>query len=479
MSSPGISRHSVVLRTSAWFGDVDRIIEFPETHHVEVLQPVDGQSLSIEKIEEAIRKPLGPSLDSMVQGKRQITIVVDDLGRPTPAHLIVPSVLNLLLSAGIRQEGIRFLIATGSHRTLTRDEQTKKLGEGIVDQYEVFCHDAFQSEMVRLEPFHAGFPCVVNKVAVESDVLVGISVVIPHSCHGFGGGAKLFLPGIAGIESIAFLHGFTKKRGRGKTLPNGSWDMRMASESFAGRLPPIFSINTLVNSKRELCGMYAGDYRRAYAEAMRHASNIYQTSIDAEKTYDIVIVNSYPLDSDPVQSDKSQWVKKTFPKSLLIYVNSTHDALDYHGWKWLRKGSRTRKYFVGLFRSIGGASNSFALTPLRLLRNVLLRQWFLSAQFSYRRFPDRQPEPSSTPVGEMAGPYKNRFPWMLSEHYPTVDFYRKYKDGILFRDWQTLRTALEKEFSTATVGVLTCAPLQIPHRRRNGNEEAVANGESK
>lgn len=456
--------------TSAWYKECWTGFSFPGTCSIDILSPIDAPALDIEAIKTQIENPFGPSLQVMSQEKKNIVFVVDDLGRPTPASAIISIVLSVLSSNPIERD-IKFIIATGSHRPLKKHELQKKLGADIVADFEIFSHDAFNSPIKLLGYLDDGFPCYANGHAATADLIIGIGSVIPHSCHGFGGGAKLFLPGIAGIESIALLHGFMKKRGRGKEDPSKkSRDMRTVSEAFAALMPPIFDINVVVNSKREISGVFAGDYKKSFIKAREFAKKLYTTPIAASKknTYDFIIVNEYPLDADPVQSDKSYWVRKTFPNSVFIHLNECSDGLDYHGWKEMRKQTKLSKMVVLIFRFIENFEhmpfffrNLFNLFPFNTVRKFLFKKFVIANKIDFDQFYSTFKNQSHLREYHVKPSYK-RHPWFYSKNYPSYSFYKKYKNGCLIDDWNVIYEFIQTHNPNAKIAVLTCAPMQIP-----------------
>jgi hypothetical protein len=331
-------------------------------------------------------------------------------------------------------------------------------------------HDAFNSPVVRLGYGPNGFPIVVNRKIAESDLLIGIGCIIPHSCHGYGGGAKLFCPGVAGMESIVAMHGFTSKRGRARESGSG-WDMRKASEAFASFLPPIFLINTVLSTEREICDIFAGEYRRVFEAGQRRAAEVYATVIprDIAKNIDVVLANFYPLDSDPVQSGKSPWIPKAFPNALIVQVNSTADGIDYHGWKLLRRSN----WITLILLIIGeGLSLRFmppffqklpALPPIRAWRNAMIRWMVRHAGVDYAQFVANHPaRKSSNELESHQVPSRTSRPWIFSTHYPYDQFKKKYPHGALLRTWNEVLQAIRYYYPQAKIAVVPSAPVQIP-----------------
>jgi nickel-dependent lactate racemase len=463
--------HEIELTTAAWYEEQRARFQLPDRCTVDVLAPCDHSALT----DDEIARVVGPALAERIQSfpaTARVLFVVDDLGRPTPAWQIIPVLLKRLEARGIPKANIQFLIATGSHRQLERSEMAKKLGTSIVERFQVVSHDACNSPMTHLGKLHDGFPCVVNRMATAADLLVGIGCVMPHSCHGFGGGAKLFLPGIAAFESIGHLHGLIAKRGRGNGTARYAWrDMRTVSEAFADRLPPIFLVNVVVNSRREIAGVFAGDFRKVYQQACTFAARVYSTPIKkaAIPEYHLVIANAYPLDADPVQSNKGRWIARVFKNALVIYVNACRDGIDYHGWKEWRRRAAWRRTLLWPFQKIERApivpvwfKRLWQRGPLAWLRNAVYRWLLLSFAVDYptyrRQSATTRPNPSMSRV--KTTPHHG--PWFYSPHYTAEQYRRKYKQGTFWNDWEAMRSALEQRFPDCRIAVLPCAPLQIP-----------------
>jgi hypothetical protein len=52
-------------------------------------------------------------------------------------------------------------------------------------------------------------------------------------------------------------------------------------------------------------------------------------------------------------------------------------------------------------------------------------------------------------------------PLVLSTHFPSWGFRRRYPRGRLFRDWPSLRDVLARRFPRGRALVFPCAPLQL------------------
>ena len=62
----------------------------------------------------------------------------------------------------------------------------------------------------------------ISEVVAQSEVKITLGSVIPHDAAGFGGGAKLIVPGVAGIATIAYTHRLFGARSRGAIEQDGT-----------------------------------------------------------------------------------------------------------------------------------------------------------------------------------------------------------------------------------------------------------------
>lgn len=461
----------ISLRSRAWHGDEQIELPVPDAWQVDVLPPADAPELSDSGLRRALAEPqAGPTLATLSQGKSTALIVVDDLGRPTPSHRIVPHLLNLLEGAGIRAENISFLVATGSHRQLTPDEIARKLGDDIVARYAVHCHDAFDDELSDLGRLPSGMPVVVNRRVLDADLVIGVSCILPHTMAGFSGGGKIMLPGCAGILSISELHSFEAKRERAQVEFSARRpDAREVIEGFAERAGLDFSVNTVVNSRREIAAVVAGDFRVAHAAAVQEAVKVYHTRIPQElrQQADIVIVNGYPLDADPVQVSKSQWPRTVFPNAQMILVDPACDGIAYHGWSEFQKASVGNMLCGSISEARTEGRYSALLSALlahpwcRALGHLRLRRQAERTDVSYQAYLDKRGTVHQNTLAKriMA---KRASLVICSQSFPEWKRDVQFPNSVLLPNWEAVAAAGYLPDEPRRVAVVPCAPLQIP-----------------
>ena len=136
---------------------------------VETYDP--GQSQE-DVVEAALDAPLAsPQLEELVQGKKNIVIIDSDHTRPVPSKILTPILLRRIRSANPDAQ-ITILVATGSHRPSTGEELLDKYGQELVDKEEIVMHRSHDdASMVKVGTLPNGGECLINKVAVEADLL--------------------------------------------------------------------------------------------------------------------------------------------------------------------------------------------------------------------------------------------------------------------------------------------------------------------
>jgi nickel-dependent lactate racemase len=461
----------IPLRSRAWHGDEQIELPVPDAWSIDVLQPADAPELPEQALRLALARPhAGPSLVELAKGKSTALIVVDDLGRPTPAHRIVPHLLVLLEAAGIGPGDVSFLVATGSHRQVSQQELELKLGAQVVARYPVHCHDAFHDDLRDLGRLPSGMPVIVNQRVLDADLVIGVSCVLPHTLAGFSGGGKIMLPGCSGILSIAELHSFEAKRIRGQAEPlHRRPDAREVIEAFAERVGLAFSVNTVINSRREVAAIVAGDFRLAHAEAVRRAVDVYRTEIpqDLRRSADIVIVNGYPLDADPVQVSKSQWPRQVFPRASMILYDPACDGIAYHGWSEFQKASVTNMLCGTISEALTDGRYPAPLGALlgrpflRALAHQRLRREAQRTDVSYRAFLEERGTIHTNTIAKRV--MAKRAPLTIcSQSFPEWKRAVQFPSSILLRDWAAVADAGYLPDEARRVAVIPCAPLQIP-----------------
>lgn len=263
--------------------------------HVSEIEGFNAPPMTCEQILRRIREPLGADMISKgARGKKSAVIIIDDITRPTPCKAIAEAVVSELLEAGVPKESIWFVAALGAHGAMYREDFIRKLGEEIVEEYEIYNHNVFCNHTF-LGTTDSGIPVEINSDVMAAEYKVAIGTMMPHSFYGFSGGAKSILPGIASINTIVKNHSFTSPREF--NMGNPTTRIREDAEQAARLMGLDYKIDVLLNGKAQICALYCGDFEAEARAARIDAANHYRAGFI--ENCDIVISNSYfkPLEA--------------------------------------------------------------------------------------------------------------------------------------------------------------------------------------
>jgi len=301
-------------------------------------------------LDAALDAPIAQS-DSVfqrVQPGEQVTIVVSDSFRKTGIDRLLPRFLERLNGCGVRDDDIRFLVATGVHRGPTPMELDEILGADIHRRFadRVYVHNANDSSThVLVGETSRGTPVEANKLAVECDRLIVTGSVVLHYFGGFGGGRKSLLPGICSANTIAYNHARNLDRVENRLDPNvriGEMDGNPVAEDMLEGALLIGAdciVNTVLNRNGDIARIFAGDLEMAHREAAAFAKDVF--SVPLESPADLVVAASAHT-RNFVQTHKALYnaYQAAKPDGQIILLAPCPEGLGGEKFeKWLRLGS--------------------------------------------------------------------------------------------------------------------------------------------
>lgn len=277
-----------------WYENQERELTFPDRWKIDNLNSpgFDKPGLSPQQIKEKIENPIeGPALEALAAGKKQAVIVFDDMTRPTPVKDMAPPIVAALHRAGLKKDQIRFIWALGGHGAYDMINARKKLGEEIVENYAVYNHDPFQNT-VRVGRTPTGVELWFNREFMACDLKIGLGCITPHVHVGFGGGAKLILPGVAGLETINQFHNQLCRDESRTGLGNFEDNIMRAECNASGDAVGLnFKVDCLVNRRGEITDLFAGPFRATHQAGAEEGKGHY--GVPYATGYDLVVANAY------------------------------------------------------------------------------------------------------------------------------------------------------------------------------------------
>ena len=258
-------------------------------------------------IRDALAHPIGtPPLAELAQGRTSACVVVSDVTRPVPNAVLLPPILDTLQASGIPRERILILVATGLHRPNLGDELAEMVGREIVEGYRIENHHGQnRDEHAHLGESPRGVPIWIDRRYVDADLKITTGLVEPHFMAGFSGGRKLVCPGLAALETIRAWH--SPKFLEHPNARNGVLEDNPVHEEntwIARRTGCDFIVNTVIDERRQILSVVAGDMEAAFLEGVRFVRKLVRDTVP--EPVDVVVTSSagYPLDTTYYQSVK-------------------------------------------------------------------------------------------------------------------------------------------------------------------------------
>jgi len=123
-----------------------------------------------------------------------------------------------------------------------------------------------------------GAPVWVNRSFLNADVRTGIGNIIPHFTAGWSAGSKILLPGLAGEETVGWMHYISAME-----LPNALGVVensgRMLMDKFAEQVGLDLIIDTVLNRREEIVRIFSGNFVEAHRKGVEFAKKMYNVDV--------------------------------------------------------------------------------------------------------------------------------------------------------------------------------------------------------
>lgn len=308
-------------------------ISIPAHHLGEILSPpqVNAPVTFENLLLDALLHPIGcQPLTELAKPGKKILIIVDDNTRTTPTHRVIPILLAHLVEIGCQPENITFAIALGTHRRMTTTEIEMKLGREVALRFPVINDPAQQAGVfMTAGQFFDSTPLEVHRAVLESDLVIAIGSVVPHTEAGWSGGCKMVLPGMCSERTVMANHRLAASA-LGNALGQDATPVRQNMEEIVAGIGLDFSLNLVVTPYGQIVGAYGGHFVAAQRAAVHAARPIF--SVPYHSRADVVIANAYPADIDFWQASKAIWAGELLvkPGGTVILHTECPDGIGPH-----------------------------------------------------------------------------------------------------------------------------------------------------
>ena len=253
-----------------------------------------------------------PALRHIAEQCNTACVLVCDITRPVPNHLLLPPILEILLESGINREDILLLIATGLHRPNVEEELKTILGDDpIFESIRVENHYArVDQSHVNLGYTTNGTPIKLDSRFVQADLKLVTGLVEPHFMAGFSGGRKVIAPGVAHADTIRTLHNFKFLSALGCSAceindnPLHSELLAIVEKLRQYSGTDIYGVNVVIDANRKLSFVNFGEIEVSHRDAMAYSRRC--SAVELDQQFPVVLSSAagYPLDQTYYQAIK-------------------------------------------------------------------------------------------------------------------------------------------------------------------------------
>lgn len=294
------------MRVELAYGERGLAVDLPDTSTVveTVFEPAIVDPAAA--LTSALRHPVGtPPLRELVRRGDRVAVAVCDGTRAQPRRLMVPAVLGEI-DGLVDPADVVVLVATGTHRGNTPAELEDMLGSEVTSHFRVLNHDATDdASLADLGTVDGDVPALLSREWVDADVRVATGFVEPHFFAGFSGGPKMVAPGLAGTDTVHALHDAARIG-----HPMATWGVieenpvQQGLRAVARLTPPHLSLDVVLNRRREITAVFAGEVFGEHQLACEAAARTAMREVDGP--FDVVVTTNsgYPLDQNLYQAVK-------------------------------------------------------------------------------------------------------------------------------------------------------------------------------
>jgi len=337
-----------------------------------------GVSDAVEEIKRALREPMGSeTLSDIVKPEHKVAIVVDDATGPAPSYLMVPSILEELNIAGVKDESIMVIFGCGAHGPVTHEEAVKLLGEAVINRVKVINHDSKAQDLVYVGKTRKhGTKVYLNRVFADADVKILTGDVCFHYYAGYGGGRKSVLPGVSGEETIKHNHAMLlHQKAKTGILDGNPVHEDMVEAAKLGKVD--FILNAVTNSEGEIVKAFAGDLEQAFNEGIKVVDEMYRVPVNRKADIVVVSPGGHPSDVNLFQAYKGvdnalKAVKRGGVIILVAECPEGHGNQVFYDWMVKFKDAKAVERAIKRNFVVGGHKAYYLMKALQKVQVILV-----------------------------------------------------------------------------------------------------------
>lgn len=259
-------------------------------------------------LKKAFEYPAGESpLAQLAKIHQNACILICDVTRPVPNGVILPTLIEQLISNDMEPTDITVLLATGLHRPNEGPELLEVVGsEWAMQTVKIENHFARRDEdHVNLGTTKIGTPVKLDRRFVEADLRIVVGLVEPHFMAGYSGGRKVITPGIAHRDTITSIHAARMLEQKGVencVIEENPLHQELAE--IAKMVGECYAVNVVIDEARNVSFVNFGDLEKSHREAVSFVRPFAEVPVAQKFKTVITSAAGYPLDKNYYQTVK-------------------------------------------------------------------------------------------------------------------------------------------------------------------------------
>lgn len=369
------------MHISIPYGDGYQEADIDESRvKVEIVDPPKkAAEKSVEElIREALDRPVASErLEEMAKPEDKITIMVNDQTRPGPHAQMCKAIVERLHRAGVPDENMTFVIATGSHSGPNEEQLDQILG-GLQNQIRVHVHDCNDGDHVYMGKTKTmDVPVYLDRFVAESSFIVTTGLIAPHHVAGFSGGRKSIVPGVVSMDTLKIHHSLPIRPYEPAINYFEENPFHLIALEAAKLVKVRFILNVVQDVHKQIIAAVSGDLEEAHRAGVEDCRR--GNRVEVHGLADVVISSpgGAPRDIDLWQSQKALSVSELLciPKGCtFILCARAEKGIPQLFMDWMSEASCPED-IVERFRKEGfgiGSNKAFMYARALIKGNIIL-----------------------------------------------------------------------------------------------------------
>ncbi len=339
------------------YGNKDIQISIAENREIDVIEPNYSFSSAINytDIRNEINKYFTMDKSFITDwSKLNLIIVLNDKTRPVPNNLLLPPLLSVLNEKGVMKNNIKFLIASGTHTPMRKEEYYLILPEEIVKTYKIYSHNCDEEAKLTYKGVTSrGTPVYVNSLFDDATIKIVVGDIEPHHFAGFSGGVKGAAIGLAGRKTINANHTFftdeNAKVGNYQSNP-----LRQDIEEIGQLIGVDFALNAILDEEKTILKVFFGRPLEVIKNGIKFSRTL--SFVPTKEHYDLVISSAggYPKDINFYQAQKALTHASLFckPNGMVFLVAQCIEGIGSEKYVQFMKGLSSYTEVIDKFESV-------------------------------------------------------------------------------------------------------------------------------